>query len=404
MIWHETADPAVIVMLTQTHESGKEKCFQYFPGSMESPVLQVNEEDEFGDGFRATVTLRAVEDDAETHSTIRRLDLAGGEKRMGVDVDVDVGADGDGDAGANTSATGNVTGDGNGEGAREDPEHSGPLSNASRTVWHLLFAGWPDFYVPEGDDQAALLALIKLSERLAKNGHGSGDYKDGTKSESESEPTGTRERSPRIVHCSAGVGRSGTFIALDYLLSEMEDGAFDPVDVRALLGSEISDGNVISFNYNKAVQMSMGNDDTNTNTNTNLLPTTTTNTSTTPTQNQNQNQNQHPPHATPPSSSTPPSTSISSSALPSDPAKSSTSTKPAANLATNTAEPLPSSPTVPTGDDAAAASADPIADTVDCLRRQRMMMVQTEAQFAFLYAVLRERMVRRLEGMFGLGG
>ena len=33
---------------------------------------------------------------------------------------------------------------------------------------------------------------------------------------------------------------------------------------------------------------------------------------------------------------------------------------------------------------------DPIADTVDLLRQQRMMMVQGEAQFFFLYEVLRE--------------
>ncbi|KAK3074764.1 hypothetical protein LTS18_014161, partial [Coniosporium uncinatum] len=38
---------------------------------------------------------------------------------------------------------------------------------------------------------------------------------------------------------------------------------------------------------------------------------------------------------------------------------------------------------------------DPIAETVDRLRMQRMMMVQGESQFMFLYEVLREKWVER---------
>ncbi|KAF2427655.1 phosphatases II [Tothia fuscella] len=156
MIWHETTSPAVIVMLTQTHESGKEKCFQYFPHSMDSPVQIINENDEFGDGFTATLTLKSIEEDTSTRSTIRELELKNAE-------------------------------------------------GETKVVWHLLFGGWPDFLIPEGEDRAALIKLVALSS--SKNA----------------------ADSPRIVHCSAGVGRSGTFIALDYLLHELEEGNLDEV-------------------------------------------------------------------------------------------------------------------------------------------------------------------------------
>jgi protein-tyrosine phosphatase len=124
---------------------------------MENPTQLINEEDEFEDGFKATLTLKSIVEDEATRSTVRELELKTAE-------------------------------------------------GESKTVWHLLFGGWPDFLIPEGEDRTALLRLIELSAE--KNVHSD---------------------SPRIVHCSAGVGRSGTFIALDYLLTELKEGHLDSV-------------------------------------------------------------------------------------------------------------------------------------------------------------------------------
>ncbi|KAL2690177.1 tyrosine-protein phosphatase 2 [Phyllosticta citricarpa] len=159
MIWHECASPAVVVMLTQTHESGREKCFRYYPQDMDSPKMVVNENDEFGDSIAWEITLISLTEDEHTRSKIRELEMK--DRKTGV----------------------------------------------SKTVWHLLFEAWPDFSVPEGADKEALLNLIPLS--LTKNSSNPGN--------------------PRIVHCSAGVGRSGTFIALDHLLSELAEGSLDEV-------------------------------------------------------------------------------------------------------------------------------------------------------------------------------
>jgi protein-tyrosine phosphatase len=159
MVFHESKEVGVIVMLTQTFEAGREKCAQYFPLDTEqaSMVLLADESDVLFDeseqtepGVLGRVTLLESTFDARSRSEIRKLELA--------------------------------------------------IGSESKIVWHFLFAGWADYSKPEGSDRQALLDLIKLSA-------------------SKSTPD-----NPRIVHCSAGVGRTGTFIALDHLLCELESG------------------------------------------------------------------------------------------------------------------------------------------------------------------------------------
>lgn len=160
MVFHESKEVGVIVMLTQTFEAGREKCAQYFPldseqASMvltrEEPDPFVTEESEQHDpGVIGKVTLLDYTFDPKARSEIRKLELT--------------------------------------------------LGSESKIVWHFLFAGWADYSKPEGSDREALLELIRLS--ASKSG----------------------PQNPRVVHCSAGVGRTGTFIALDHLLEELVSG------------------------------------------------------------------------------------------------------------------------------------------------------------------------------------
>ena len=161
MVFHESKEVGVIVMLTQTFEAGREKCAQYFPLDMEpaSMILSMDETDRFvtegGEQLEETgiigkVTLLESAFDPKSRSEIRKLELT--------------------------------------------------IGSESKVVWHFLFAGWADYSKPEGSDREALLELIKLSASKCSTDN------------------------PRIVHCSAGVGRTGTFIALDHLLRELESG------------------------------------------------------------------------------------------------------------------------------------------------------------------------------------
>ncbi|XP_027421664.1 receptor-type tyrosine-protein phosphatase V-like isoform X4 [Bos indicus x Bos taurus] len=69
-----------------------------------------------------------------------------------------------------------------------------------RRVKQLQFTTWPDHSVPEAP--SSLLAFVELAREQARAAVGAG---------------------PLLVHCSAGVGRSGTFVALWRLLRQLEE-------------------------------------------------------------------------------------------------------------------------------------------------------------------------------------
>ena len=185
MLNAEVRGTAVVVMLTQTHESGREKCFQYYPLSPEESPLQIPLDHESGDGFQGTVDLISAENDESTRSEIRHMRL------------------------------------------RTQTEETAD-SPQEKDIYHLLFSGWPDFLVPEGEDREALTRLIQLSAKLNSAPSSTTNAKtNGTAAASDF--ANSEQDNPRIVHCSAGVGRSGTFIALDYLLSLLYTGQLDNI-------------------------------------------------------------------------------------------------------------------------------------------------------------------------------
>ena len=151
MIWQETGDVAVIVMLTPTEESGRSKCFQYFPLDAETSPFKIEATGLADDPSEGEIAFIEYHSQYGANTHVRKLQLN--------------------------------------------------IGSETKAVWHLLFTAFPDYGVPEAEDRAELLNLVTLSSE--KNSH-SGN--------------------PKIIHCSAGVGRSGTFIALEYLLSQLQSG------------------------------------------------------------------------------------------------------------------------------------------------------------------------------------
>lgn len=88
----------------------------------------------------------------------------------------------------------------------------------SREVSHYQFTSWPDYGVPHSA-MAMLDFLDRVRQQQCKMVTTLGDTWAG-------HPRGP----PIIVHCSAGIGRTGTFCTLDICISRLED--VGTVDVR----------------------------------------------------------------------------------------------------------------------------------------------------------------------------
>lgn len=84
-------------------------------------------------------------------------------------------------------------------------------TDETRNVSHWQFTSWPDYGVPSSA-MAMLTFLQRVREEQASMVKALGDTWAG-------HPRGP----PIIVHCSAGIGRTGTFITLDICISRLED-------------------------------------------------------------------------------------------------------------------------------------------------------------------------------------
>ncbi|RUS84290.1 hypothetical protein EGW08_007934, partial [Elysia chlorotica] len=87
----------------------------------------------------------------------------------------------------------------------------------SRELVHLQFTSWPDYGVPPAAPFLDFLFKVRAVQESATKEVGS-------------EWTGHPLGPPIVVHCSAGIGRTGTFITVDICLRRLED--VGTVDVR----------------------------------------------------------------------------------------------------------------------------------------------------------------------------
>jgi protein tyrosine phosphatase len=75
-----------------------------------------------------------------------------------------------------------------------------------KKIVQIHFLGWPDHGIPDKDDERILEAFIEINKIVDEN----------------------KKYGPIVVHCSAGVGRTGTFISMYFLEKEIKKQLNDP--------------------------------------------------------------------------------------------------------------------------------------------------------------------------------
>lgn len=85
-----------------------------------------------------------------------------------------------------------------------------------RNITHIAFLSWPDFGVVSPE---CLIGFVRNAQSIVHKNWKTNSMNDKIE---DCKPNG-----PVVIHCSAGVGRSGVFIAVDQLIRQFDDYMMD---------------------------------------------------------------------------------------------------------------------------------------------------------------------------------
>ncbi|KAG6907951.1 hypothetical protein DXG01_006809 [Tephrocybe rancida] len=175
-----------IVQLTKDVEGGRRKAHPYFPTQIGRSTVISPEDDDDSPDLVVTLTDRQVIEDA--HCVWSTL-LLRQDRRPESDVD---------------GSAPNIMDSRHGSAEN----HDATKADDPVIFHHFLYTSWPDQGVPRDRDRASLLAFIQLVDKTNRDTSFTADSTDLTL---DPDP-------PIIVGCSAGIGRTGSFIAISSLL------------------------------------------------------------------------------------------------------------------------------------------------------------------------------------------
>ena len=164
-----------VVQLTQTFENGRRKAHEYFPSEVGRSLVITPEEGCTTPAFK--VTLLESRSFPEAHCILSTVSI--------------------------------VPVNDQGTAAKEANLADGENKETGQVVFrHMLYTSWPDHGVPGKEEQTSLIAFARLVESVNK------DTTYVTEGTADPDP-------PVIIGCSAGVGRTGSFIAISSILRSL---------------------------------------------------------------------------------------------------------------------------------------------------------------------------------------